>query len=90
MRLEGRIYAGKDVLSLSVETVELQEGLPLTTCLDRALVKICHNLQLPSLNWLSKNTREFSRYRQTIFFPEQFNEPVNFSQFEIKLIERAN
>ncbi len=87
MRLEGRIYAGEKMLRLAVEKVILQPDIHFSKSLDVALVKICHTLNLPNLVWLSKNTREFAKYRQTIFSPEQFAEDVDFTQFQIKLIE---
>ncbi len=87
MRLEGRIYAGERLMRSAVEEVQIREHISLSKSLDVALVNLCHRLNLPNLTWLSKNTREFSHYRQTIFFPEQFAEPIDFSQFQIKLFE---
>ncbi len=87
MRLEGRIYAGERMLKLAIEEIELRPNVPFTKSLDVALIKVCHALNLPNIVWMSKNTREFAKYRQTIFSPEQFAEPVDFSQFQIKLIE---
>ena len=37
--------------------------------------------------WLSKNTREFARYKWTTFNADQFFEPVSFDRFEIRLEE---
>ena len=87
MRLQGKIFAGDRVKKRAIEPLILKENATFTKSLDLALVKLCHSLDLPNLIWLSKNTREFSRYRQTIFSDEQFSEPTDFTQFQIKLIE---
>ncbi len=87
MRLQGKIFAGDRVKKSAIEPLILKENATFTKSLDLALVKLCHSLDLPNLIWLSKNTREFSRYRQTIFSDEQFSEPTDFTQFQIKLIE---
>ncbi|MDI9490576.1 MAG: hypothetical protein GX145_03440 [Clostridiaceae bacterium] len=87
MLLEGKIFSGDHVDKIAVKPVEIRENVSLTKSLDIALVELCHELTLPSLMWFSKNTREFAKYRQTIFFPEQFSEPVKFTQFQIKLVD---
>lgn len=87
MRLEGKIFAGDRVKKSAIVPVIVKDNIPFTKSLDLALVSLCHTLKLPNVVWLSKNTREFSRYRQTIFSDEQFSEAINFTQFQIKLIE---
>lgn len=37
--------------------------------------------------WLPKNTKEFSQFRQTIFFAEQFQEKIYFDRLQIKWVE---
>jgi len=87
MYLEGKIYAGDQLLSSAKTKVVRKKDVDFTKSLDVALVSLCHTLNLPNLFWFSKNTREFARYRQTIFSNEQFSDPVNFTQFHIKLLE---
>ncbi|MGB4609361.1 MAG: hypothetical protein WBH77_01930 [Saccharofermentanales bacterium] len=87
MRLEGKIFTGDHVTKIAVKPIQIRENVPFTKSLDVALVELCHELNLPNLMWLSKNTREFAKFRQTIFFPEQFSETTDFTQFQIKLIE---
>lgn len=87
MRLEGKLFSGYHIKKTAVKPVEIRENVTFSKSLDVALVQLCRELKLPTILWLSKNTREFSKYRQTIFFPEQFAEPIAFTQFQIKLIE---
>jgi hypothetical protein len=36
---------------------------------------------------MEKNTHEFARFHQTIFFAEQFTEPIKFERFQIRWLE---
>lgn len=87
MRLEGRIFAGDRLLRSASEKVIIRENVGLAKSLDVALIQLCHQLNLPNLFWMAKNTKEFAKFRQTIFSPEQFAEKVDFTQFQIKLFE---
>ena len=87
MRLIGKIYAGEHLLKSAQADVIIKKDIPFNKSLDMALINICHSLNLPNIFWLSKNSKEFSKYQQTIFSSEQFSDPVNFTQFHIKLIE---
>lgn len=85
MRLEGIVTKGD--VRLGMAWVELVEDESFTHSLDQALLALCKDLGLPLPLWLDKNTREFVRYRQTSFFPEQYTEKVKFDQFHIKLLD---
>ena len=86
MRLEGTVYQGD--LVINRQTLALsKEGQSFTKQLDRTLLALTKALNVPIPIWLQKNTREFTHFRQTMFFPEQFAETVNFSYLQIKLIE---
>jgi hypothetical protein len=37
--------------------------------------------------WLTKNTREYVRFRRTSFNADQFFNTVHFDRFEIRIIE---
>lgn len=37
--------------------------------------------------WLPKNTKEFARFRQTVFFEEQFQEKIYFDRLQLKWVE---
>ena len=85
MQLEGTVLKGDS--RLGMETIEiLEESDSFSHNLDQALFKLCKILNIPLPLWLKKNTREFVRFRQTSFFPDQFTEEVKFDQFYIKLL----
>ncbi len=55
--------------------------------LEKALVELCREMNIPVPMWLSKNTKEFAAFHQTIFFGEQYTDKVVFDKFQIKMIE---
>lgn len=85
--LEGNLFranlmtASKTVCEDSGEEMFVQE-------LEKALISLCKELEIPIPLWLSKNTHEFAAFHQTIFFSEQYTEPVKFDRFQIRLIGR--
>ena len=83
MRLEGRLFLGnRSLREAVVESGEAGKGLAqdLETCI-RAL---CLDLEMPTPIWLPKNTREFARFHQTVFFEGQFTDRVSFDRFQIR------
>ena len=86
MKLEGRVF--KANLNLAERTVEKNEiGDSFVKDLEWCFVKLCRELDIPIPLWLDKNTSEFAKFRQTIFFAEHFTEKVNFDRFQIKLLK---
>lgn len=86
MKLEGRVLSGH--LLLQIDTVERTDpGKSLTQQLEVCLVDLCHKMEVPIPLWLKKNTREFARFHQTIFFDGQFTEKIVFDRFQIKWLE---
>jgi len=53
--------------------------------LERCLIELCSQMDIPVPLWLKKNTRELAIYRRTFFSSEQFIEKVWFDKFEIIL-----
>ena len=86
MKLEGKIFRANLLLqSLTVERTDTNQRF--TWQLEQCLVDLCHQLEVPLPLWMEKNTREFARFRQTLFFKEQFTEPIRFDRFQIRWIE---
>jgi hypothetical protein len=82
MKLEGRIFRAN--LMLREFTVEQADtGEKFVPQLERCLIELCHSLEIPIPLWLTKNTREFARFHQTIFFAESFGDPIKFDRFQI-------
>lgn len=61
----------------------------LSKSIEVALVALCKALAAPIPLWLDKNTREFAQFHQTLFFPEQFDEPVSFDRMKFQIYDEA-
>jgi hypothetical protein len=83
MRLEGRLFLGNR--SLGETVVESGgEGDGIVKDLDACIRLLCRDLEVPTPIWLQKNTREFARFHQTVFFEGQFTDRVPFDRFQIR------
>jgi len=86
MKLEGKIYRAN--LTVSVKEVEKEEeGDLFVKNLEKCFILLCRELEIPIPLWLEKNTFEFARFHQTMFFEEQFTENVKFDRFQIRLLK---
>ncbi len=86
MKLEGKIFrANLTIADIIVEQPD-QPG-SFVKQLESCLILLCRQLEIPIPLWLDKNTKEFARFHQTIFFEEQFIDNVNFNRFQIKLLK---
>ena len=84
MKLEGRLFVANRMTEIKeVETPD-NEGEAYSVRLERALVELCRQMDIPVPMWMKKNTHEFAAFRQTIFFREQYTEKVRFDRFQIK------
>jgi hypothetical protein len=82
LKLEGKIYVkGKVVNSITVSTAN--EGLFFRDRLEKCLLDLCKELDIPTPLWLRKNTKELAIFKRTFFPDEQFMENVWFDRFEI-------
>ena len=52
-----------------------------------ALLRACHELDLPEPVWLDKNQREWEEFGSTRFLPDAFVEQVAFQRLEIEYID---
>ncbi len=85
MRLEGRLF--RQNLMIREATVDQKETGPLfVNNLEQALISLCKMIDSPLPIWLEKNTHEFARFHQTIFFDGQFTEKTDFDRFQIRLL----
>lgn len=86
MRLEGKIFrANLAIAEKTVEKAEKSESF--VKDLEWCFVLLCRELDIPIPLWLNKNTIEFARFHQTIFFEEQFTEKILFNRFQIRLLK---
>ena len=84
MKLEGRLFVANRMTEIKeVETPD-NEGEAFSGRLERALVELCRQMDIPVPLWMKKNTHEFAAFRQTIFFSEQYTQKVRFERFQIK------
>jgi hypothetical protein len=85
MILEGRLFTANLLIrEMTVEQPESQEKW--VRQLENCLVELCRRLEVPLPLWLKKNTHEFARFHQTLFFADQFVEPIHFDRMQIRLI----
>ena len=86
MKLEGKVFrANLTIANIIIEQPDMQE--PFVKQLEKCFVLLCRELEIPIPLWLEKNTKEFARFHQTIFFEEQFIDNVNFNRFQIKMLK---
>jgi len=85
LKLEGRLFVANRMTEIC-EVEDISEG-PFSRQLEKALIKLCLEMDIPVPMWMNKNTREFARFRQTMFFREQYTEKVRFDRFQIKLTD---
>jgi hypothetical protein len=86
IKLEGKLF--KANLMIADQTVTADgDGASFVRELEQALILLCKALEIPIPLWLSKNTREFAAFHQTIFFADQYTEPVTFDRFQIRWLE---
>ncbi len=84
MTLNGKLYVeGKLVREALAE--DHDAGRDFRDKLEKCLIDLCANLEIPVPLWLKKNTRELAIFRKTFFSSEQFIDKVWFDKFEIKL-----
>ncbi|HHY64705.1 MAG TPA: hypothetical protein GX501_06630 [Clostridiaceae bacterium] len=83
MKLTGKLIKGTTTLMEKTYEVDDSEGT-YQDRLEKCLVEVCSLLSIEVPMWLSKNTREYARFRRTSFNADQFFNPVFFERFEIK------
>jgi hypothetical protein len=86
MRLEGKVFKGHILLQIDAVQRE-DDDRSISMQLESCLIDLCRKMNVPIPLWLKKNTREFARFHQTIFFDGQFYEEINFDKFQIRWIE---
>ncbi|HOO60806.1 MAG TPA: hypothetical protein PKV44_00045 [Bacillota bacterium] len=85
MKLEGKTFNANVMTSIHLVEHSHPE-VRFAKELDEALIQLCREMDVPLPLWLSKNTHEFARFHQTIFFSDQYTEKVNFDRFQIRMI----
>ncbi len=86
MRMVGKLYKG--TVTLEEQITEVDEALgSYQDRLEKCLMDVCQKLSIEVPLWLSKNTREYVRFRRTSFNADQFFNPVNFDRFEIRILD---
>ncbi len=85
MILEASLYVA-NIMTAQITVNEDRPDLRFSKQVEVCLLKLCKELQIPIPLWLQKNSQEFARFHQTIFFKESFGEAVNFDRLRIKWI----
>jgi len=86
VKLEGKLFRANLMIDMTtVEKPDIQDQF--VRQLEQCLVELCRNMDAPIPLWLEKNTHEFARFHQTIFFSEQFTERINFDRMQIRWLK---
>lgn len=84
--MSGKLYKGASILD--EKTVAVDDGTgTYQDRLEKCLVELCAQLGIEVPLWLTKNTREYVRFRRTSFNADQFFNTVYFDRFEIRIVE---
>lgn len=86
MKLEGKLFKG-NLMTDCKEVVYSNNTVRFSKELEEALILLCRELDVPVPLWLTKNTKEFAAFRQTVFFAEAYTEKVRFDRFQIRYLE---
>ena len=86
MTLEGRLFVANRMTEIREVTTEDTDD-SYAKRLEKALIELCRQLDIPAPMWMKKNTKEFAAFGQTIFFREQYTENVRFDRFQIRVLE---
>ena len=86
MTLEGRLFVENRMTEIKTVTTEDVDA-SYSKRLEKALVELCRQLDIPVPMWMKKNTKEFAAFGQTIFFSEQYPEKVRFDRFQIRVTD---
>ena len=84
MTLEGRLFVANRMTEIKEVTTEDTDA-SYAKRLEKALIELCRQLDVPVPMWMKKNTKEFAAFGQTIFFREQYTEKVRFDRFQIRV-----
>ncbi len=84
--MEGSIYVA-NIMTNQVTVREDRTDLSFAKKVESCLLQICRELDIPIPLWLRKNTNEFARFHQTLFFRESYSEQVVFDRFRIRWID---
>lgn len=84
MTLTGKLYVETKLIR-EASANDNEEGHNFRDKLEKCLIDLCAELDIPVPLWLKKNTRELAIFRKTIFSSEQFIDKVWFDKFEIRL-----
>lgn len=84
MKLDGKLYVNNKLVKEDSAEDDMEEH-SFRDKLEKCLIDLCKQMDIPVPLWLKKNTRELAIFRKTFFTSEQFIDKVWFDKFEIKL-----
>ena len=86
LKLEGRLFVANRMTEIREVTTEDTDS-SYSKRLEKALIELCRQMDIPVPMWMKKNTKGFAAFGQTIFFREQYTENVRFDRFQIRVRE---
>lgn len=85
-QVEIRTFLGDRLLHIVTVPMETGEA-DFSERLEHSLIAACRKLNAPLPIWMSRNTREFVAFRQTMFFADQFMERTPFDRLQLRLLQ---
>ena len=86
MKLIGKLIKGPSIIKNEYVVIE-DEDISYRELLEKCFINLCKKLNISVPMWLSKNTKEYARFKRTSFEKDQFLEKVLFDRFEIRAEE---
>ena len=84
MKLWGRTKLDTHTLLSHVVTVQAKTAYDVEDW-SEPFSRLCHDMNLARPVILKKHVRDMEQFRHTVFFPQDFLEPVDFDRFEAEI-----
>ena len=84
MKLWGRIKLDNNTIDSRVVTVSAKDAGEVTDW-GEPFARLCHDMNLSRPVILNKHVKDLERFGHTVFFPQDFMEPVEFDKLEAEL-----
>ena len=87
IKLWGKIITNNKIVCQDVvicsETFEYEEELK------KCIIQLCYKFDIQKPYWLRKNQLEYNKIKKTVFTQDNFIEEINFTKFEIEVLEES-
>ncbi len=71
---------------LKTENLMVKDTVVVADSFEKALLEVCESFDLTKPIMLKKHYNELKNFRRTVFYPDDFIEPVSFDTLEFEII----